>query len=334
MSAAIRLAEDDSDRNITIYSKDLGGEYLSGGLKFLHATPVMREFVMEIMNMPAHVEKVNGAIAWERELHQHPEFFWNVPDLGRSIQRHYWKKTRGLMPRQPWILSKSTFENVCMNDPWRYRNEVKLVPQGGIGSLIRNMESRILQNRIHFEYQDIDSLFVQDVTRDSDFVVFTIPLKILGEAYGFKPKFEYKPLNITRFYITGGDWPLWMDYIYVPSDKYVFHRISFFRDDSHRLAMDVEVNGDTKDSFEPFDHEVLCQDVAKFINQFFPFMEYVFSEDHLIPVKGHLQNDPAKFEIPKNVFLLGRYAQWDSRVTFDKVLEGATKISEQINEWA
>ena len=49
-------------------------------------------------------------------------------------------------------------------------------------------------------------------------------------------------------------------------------------------------------------------------------------------VKGHIKNKDVNFNIPDNVFLLGRFAQWDSRVTFDKVLETAAGIVEDIGE--
>lgn len=325
MSAAILLVDKVEGCDITIYSKDLGGEYLSGGLKYLHATPAMLDFVMNRMRMGVHLEKVNGAVYWDGEIWQHPEWFWYLASEAATehhadeIQRQYALKTRG---------ADAIFKHTCMNDPWTYRNEVKLVPNGGgIPSLIKNMEAHIRHHdRIRTKIVDVDEELLERLISEYNYVIYTIPIQFLGKLLCFQAEFEYRPLNIIRYFVIDGDWPIWMDYIYVPSDEFRFHRMSFFKIGLQKV-IDVETNG----QFEGDElDEIIDCDIPSFIRRAFPSLNFAHQHNHRLSVKGQLKSDSKTFQIPEHIFLLGRYAQWDSRVTFDKVLGRAAKISERI----
>ncbi len=317
MSAAIRLAEETAGE-IDLYSNDLGGEYLSGGLKYLHATSHMMNFVMKTMKMAAHIEKVIGAVEVADRIHPHPESFWREPQWGDLVQRDYFTKTRG---------TKVTFNDTCMNNPFRANSlELKLVPTEGIQTLVVNMQNHIARHsRIKFHKMDINELSLASIINDYKYVIYTLPIQLLGNQIGYNFDFEFRPLNILRYEAFAGVWPLWMDYIYIPSPEYKFHRISLFQLNKS-FTIDVEYNGGVD--------ETVSDDVSKFMMQYFPTVGYEEISKYQMKVKGHLvtQKRETPPSIPANVFLLGRFAQWNSRVTFDNVLESVESIIEAIHK--
>lgn len=347
MSAAIILAK--QGHKVKIFSKDLGGEYLSGGLKYLHATPLMIDFVFDVMGLPIHIEKVNGAILWQYKIYQHPEWLWWLsgggglqprPDV---VQQQYWLKTRGD--------NLSKFESTCMNEPWVYRNELKLIPEGGISGLVEKMMYLVRNNNIldldkksslekwafdkrtdgsiSIQIGEISEALLEKIIGDYEHIIYTIPISLLGDLYKFKVKFNFRSLNIIRYCVESGAWPLWMDYIYIPEKIYRFHRVSFFKLNSQGLVMDLEVNGTLDESVLG---DICDDDVPAFMDFNFPRTKIIHSQNYQMVVKGHIENSESNFEIPDNVFLLGRYAQWNSRITFDKVLDTLAQISKEIQE--
>src|SRR5262245_12450778 len=126
VSTAIILAN--KGLSVDLYSDNLGGEYLSGGLKYIHDTTYTRLFIESIIGQDYSIRPVNGAIHRENSIFQYPYFFWFVGRLNAEpIQKRYWIKTRG---------ESELFDPKCMNDPWKYREQQCVVPNCGVRDLM------------------------------------------------------------------------------------------------------------------------------------------------------------------------------------------------------
>ena len=99
------------NEKVDIYTSDLGGEYLKGGLKYIHHTSYT-QMLMHDLGIKYRIKKVNGAVCYKDEIYLHPEVFWHGKDIGKEMQMLHWKKTRGY----------SGIDDSCMNDPWKYNS--------------------------------------------------------------------------------------------------------------------------------------------------------------------------------------------------------------------
>lgn len=316
MSAAIAFAE--AGYKVDIYTTDFGGDYLKGGLKYLHYTNDTLHWIKNVLKMRYSIHRVNGAIFWENEIHAHPEWFWHL--AGQDIdprpyivQEMYWKKTRG----------NNIFQKTCMNEPWKYRTELKIEPNGGIGTMVGLMIDKVQSDGLPYRnistrYATIEAGKLKEIIRDSEYVVYTIPIDPLAELMNIKINFEYRPLNIIRYKVHSGLHRTWWDYIYVPSEHCQFHRMSFLKLFEANY-FDLELNGDSKEGHIKNMADGIFQVQAEILA---PNLKFGFDKVHQMKIKGHLTgSSDLHNRIPKNVFLLGRYAQLNPRVTFDKVLE-------------
>ena len=83
-----------NNTKVTIVTNELGGEYFSGGLKYIHDTPATRKFITDLGFQPK-VRKVNGAMLQQFGILPYPECFLREPERSRDfIQKSYWQKTR------------------------------------------------------------------------------------------------------------------------------------------------------------------------------------------------------------------------------------------------
>lgn len=290
---------------VDIYSKDIGGEYLSGGLKYLHYTPYSKMLVHDL-NIPYKLKKVIGAVYWRGQMYLHPEVFWHSKSIGKSIQEWYWKATRG---------TESDIDKTCMNDPWKYKNEIRFGFEGMNGVLIDQLKRNVISNRINnYHSVDIDVILMNRIWDENDLVINTISFSGVSDC-------AYKWLY-TNEYIIEGTENIWWDYLYMP--QMFIHRIS-------RSFTDNSVfNFETTESLNL---DMVGTDVTKIIDWFQSKFscKIVSRGSEWKKIKGHVGKSKIEgnSSLPDNVFLLGRYAQQDSRMTVDKVVE---RIFHKLNE--
>ncbi len=293
---------------IDVFSKDVGGEYNKGGLKYILHTFNTEKFFDDVIKMDYVIERVNGAVFVGGFVHPFPEFFWYEREIGDEIQKRYWLKTRK---------SLDGFDTGCMNEPWNYKNQLKIVPDG---DFIQSMVNDIWNaNQYIVKKQPIDSEVLAEMINKYDLIIYTIPIhplfNLLGIDSGKQEHYESAKLTIQRFQINKHK-PFWFEYLYVPSFDYSFHRMDF-----KPSFIDVEIN-DSSD-----DYSQLHQQVSKIVNTLSHGKVNVLHNTNpsmTINIKGQIKYDLTDYQIlekiPNNVVLLGRYAEWNKRVTWDKVV--------------
>lgn len=293
-------------RNVRLVGTNLGGEFLSGGFKYLPLTIHTYQFMQEAMGVEFGVRKINGAVCWPymygREIaivREYPLTFLKNQRDGIELQIEYWNKTRGDSPVDPQ----------CMNDPWAGRTELAIVPDVGVDGFFAAM-SKLCRNG--YEEMQVNQDNVGMLLDQSDVVVYTIPLDTIAVQYGIPVAQNHTTLTLLHLGLDRDmGKKLWWDYLYVPQHQYPFHRVSRRNDGS----LDFEVNdrnwsndGDVFSGVRDFAERVLKLRV--------PESSITFSGK----IKGQLVSKNA-IAFCEKVFLLGRYAQQDSRMTWDKVVE-------------
>jgi len=278
-----------SEKDITIFSDKLGGEYLKGGFKYLHHTHYV-EVLVNGLGITYDIEKVDGAILHNRKTFHHPDIFWTNTRLAHDLQMKHWSKTRG----------DKKFDNRCMDDPTNQnypRGKIECHTGKVISELIDINESK---NRIKLGAIDREDLM--NIVEEYDKVIYTIPIDFL-----IGKKLKYEILHSYKFKYDGY-YPF--EYLYTPDFDVPFHRLGF---DHAYHTVDVEVDG---------------RNFMSELNNTFPFWakdELGITVTELLDqtqLKGHIAED-CNFEksIPENVFLLGRYAEFNKRVLFHNVVD-------------
>jgi hypothetical protein len=290
---------------VELYTENLGGDYTKGGLKYIYKSVSTEKFLNEI-GIEYIIKRINGAIYYHNQFWPYPEFMhmyekpWHeLAENGMDIQQRFWQKTRGY---------KQPIDRRCMNDPWnRGPMELSLKPVGGIQFYV-NMLMEIAAKNIHMviKYDRLNTEGVKRIIEENEFIVYTIPIDIFSDR-----KFEYKVLNVYR--VSCNVKQIWWDYCYFPID-YLFHRVS-----KQKMGLDFEYNMKSKDQRKAIQVQIKnsCREFLFRVGidkiekiSFFP-----------IYIKGHLGKEVKDVVVSDNVFRLGRYAQWDSRITYDKVLD-------------
>ncbi len=315
-----------NDNDISLYADKLGGEFSSGGLKYIHNTDDTRYFIGNVLELDYEIKKVNGAVYYKGKLKSFPEYLYynslkNGNTFGDSdIQNKYWNKTRG---------TESDFDDRCMNEPWRFRNELMLNPSKDI---IDAMKSNIKESDIKIFYINVNKDLLRDIIKENDLVIYTIPFHLLANAYGIEldaADANTKPtqLHIERFKVVSDENNIWCDYIYVTDAEYKFHRISKHIGIMGGVYIDVEYNDvnfniyDQIKNYERLKH-FMYQNFGSIIEEYSKWINN--RSVQTFQIKGQIKNDlsqKALNKIPKNVMLLGRFAEMNKKVTFDKVLE-------------
>lgn len=315
-----------SGHNVVIYSDKLGGDYLKGGLKYIHYTEHVKN-LLDMLGIDYGIRKINGAVLTNNaDVKGFPEYlYYSNNNLYTSFLQHsYWVKTRG----------EKDFDSRCMNEPWNYRVELATTfgdydinPEIVVESLV-DYTQNLTFRKGYVRASDILSL-IDD--KEFDKIIYTIPLGILLQSFYtkydiyFDVFYDNQKLYIDRFECTE-DYNLnkvWWDYLYLPGDElFCYHRIS-----KHKLGFDAEYNGKNKLN------DLMAMDLMRVTFRNFMENEYginkeaiTFNKKNNISLKGHIKKD---FDVKKinkmldnnNILLLGRFAEWDKRITFDKVLE-------------
>lgn len=295
---------------IFVFSKDIGGDYTKGGLKYILHTPDTKMFMDKVVGLQYVVNRINGAVLINGVVHPFPEYFWYSREIGDKVQRDYWVKTRKSM---------AGFDTRCMNEPWHYKNQLKIVPAIGIKPMMRVMIDR-MKHMSNFIDTEIDTEVLAGMIKDYDLIIYTIPVFPLFNLLNIKPETELTSAKLTihRFRVSGAN-KIWWEYLYVPHYEYPFHRLDI--NYNGEWNMDVEINNSeiplsqTKIGVNKIIKTIYGKDVEIYNTE-------LSSE---IKIKGQITYDLPDSEIiekiPKNVMMLGRYAEWNKRITWDIVLK-------------
>lgn len=336
MAAALIAANKYPNAKISIIANEFKGNFSKGGLKYLHATPGMWRFMDDLsVSKIIGERKINGACLIESgggyKVVSYPDYFWfNKGTKYESqiwdIQQEFWAKTRG----------NDKFSSTCMNNPHVYKNNtfIELNPVHLLNIMLDYIErnENIMLYKQQITLSSLRELFA-DVLKDEIDVIYTIPVSLLYQLVMNRP-FSSKAamLKIFKMEISGVGRHGWWDYLYVPQTEFLFHRISvtgrnlYGDGDVKDLYLDIETNSDVADGY------VIKKQFDELNQELFGFREPTYCMNYLIEIPGHLITSKAddfelfKQYLPENLFLVGRYAMWDSRMTFDRAVNALYSI--------
>lgn len=303
--------------DVVVYEQNtLGGEFLTGGLRYIHHTIAMEKF-MEDMEQIWTDYRIKGGILLKGKVEKYPSYLSEMPkDEAYRIRCDHFKKTRLMMP--------GDFGAQGMNDPSSTKPSTAL--RCDFESFIKNMASRVKVVKAGLiKIIGNKAFFNNSTVGNFDYIVLTIPLWVVNGIVDFEiPDAVAMKLNIA---IVNGakilysksdgstalrDPYLGWDYIYTPyTPSDCIHRISY-SDDGYA----VEFNGD-------YDGERLYSDL-NFL--FKDGWEMVRIRKNL---RGHLLPLDGKLKLPENMALLGRFAAWEPRMTVDVVLDKSIELSKR-----
>ena len=312
ISACLYLSQiKNMDRmDVHLYSDDVGGNFAKGGLKYLKKTIFTERFLEKIVPLNYKVSSVVGALHYKNHIELFPYFMELDNEIGKRIQKEYWYKTGR---------DVNKFDDRCMNDVWNYRTELKIDFEDGILGFIYKLTNEILSEEhctCYLSYLTGDKL--NEIISEYDLVIYTLPLSFLLKTLGkhIDIKMDNSDLHIYKFKAEKRIRDhVWFDYIYFPHITYPFHRIS-----KTLSGFDVEVNGSKGG-------------VISGVDDFFynNFGHHINQKVELIRMPGQITTDVPDLEIiPDNVVLLGRFAEWNKRITWDNVVESLFE-NEKIN---
>jgi hypothetical protein len=335
MTAAIILAS--RGHHVTLYSKDLGGEYLSGGLKYIHSDFAVGSFIDHIMlkyGMGERIDtkEIRGMVCYLDnddiyKMDKFPELFHDDSELGKALQDRYWLKTRG----------SGDVDRKCMNDPWN-RTEPEMKIDVNLNQFMFNLISEIKSNKnINHVNINITKEHLDDFLSEDEPIIYTIPITLMKDFIGINFDLKNQRVWIARFAYSKSSSENY-DYIYFPDDpldSFPFHRLSI----NHiNRTIDFEINDSTYQYiYSKHSSEFILADLKSCINALneFGFLNIYGLEERgisKIPIKGQIVDDVAGIFMDVylkqkyNLYLVGRYAQWNKRVTYDKAVERIMSI--------
>lgn len=302
----------------------LGGNFLAGGLKYLHDTPTMRN-LLDRLGVNFELYQPVGRLNHLGEILPHPEAMRAMTDDERfSVQMAHWAKTRA---------SYQNMSPTCMNDPLGDHGALKC----DLDIFMRNLEhelraSHLIDIRtthpvstiggngaIRFQRSDVPIVVC-------DLLVPTIPLPFLAKLapWANLPKAEVTKLFLVKFEVPVGQMPLW-DYMYTPHNEFISR---LYRADAGHVVAEVPayiLESRCEHTDTPTD-----QTIANITLQArnLTGIDVIPYSTQVIP--GHLQPLHVPLVWPANWAPLGRFAQWDARATADKVLDSAVALKTKL----
>lgn len=290
-----------------------GGDFMAGGLKYMHKTDEMEEMLRDLGVTYADYS-VQGGILLHGAVEPYPGVFKGM-DKSRAlrIQHDHYRKTRKTEP--------DNFAARSMNDP----------ESAGPRRALRCDMGRVLKELIQ------RTPFVKDgaakvephkvIGKDGtvypyDYLLLTAPIWILRQMCWFElPESMAVKLNLVMVDPPqkGDAYAQW-DYVYTPyTPENLIHRISP-RDGGYTC----EFNGDWPES----DGDSTFSDkLTSELNFLFP--DGWALSDRKKGLNGHLIPLATKPNWPVNVRPIGRFAQWDPRATSDVVLSTCLKLADE-----
>jgi len=279
-----------------------GGEFLAGGLKYIHQTESMEQMFDELDVLHSNYT-IQGGILLRGEVHPYPKCFGEMSkDESVRIQSDHYRKTRRAEP---------DLKNAkrAMNDPASTKPRRAL--RCHFPEMIQELAARatiikaglVKVEAEHVELNGGDKL-------PYDYLVMTIPLWIIRRCVNFfVPEGMAMKLNVAVVVPSRDRYARW-DYVYTPyTPADCIHRFSPSGD-----GYSVECNGDLK-------HDSLASDLN------FIFHGGWSIESLKEGLKGHLLDLERQPDWPENVAPLGRFSKWDSRATTDVTLDDANILA-------
>jgi glycine/D-amino acid oxidase-like deaminating enzyme len=287
----------------------LGGDFLAGGLRYIHRTPRMSSLLTEL-DVAYDEHPVAGGVLLRGKVEQFPDHLRTLaPNEAARIQRDHFIKTR---LHEPGPGSERS-----MNDAGAKMHSVAL--RCDVKAMIEALAQGIAvkQDRAaRILDEDKEVLCASGERVPYDLLIVTTPLWVVRHlARFYVPETLTMRLNVVRVSTPLDPYVNW-DYVYTPYTPFgAVHRIS-----AAEGGWDVEANGDWED---------IKENVLGDINFLFEGLGKVqkIAKD----LKGHLlktdKQDPPQW--PHNVEPLGRFAKWDPRATTDVTLDDAWKMAER-----
>lgn len=286
-----------------------GGDFLAGGLKYLHRTESMVEMFSDLGIVYTNYN-VQGGILLHGAVEPYPGVLKGLDhERALRIQHDHYRKTRHTEP--------DAFAARSMNDP-EYSGPKKAL-QCELDAFVRRLAlgAPIIQDAA----ASIHPLVVKGASGASypyDFLVLTIPLWVIRRLAWFKipPALAVK-LNIVRVEPIGNPYAKW-DYVYTPyTPEGLIHRIS-----PSEGEWSCEFNGDWPENDEETSRKLTSELNFLFRAGWAPCSVKKGLNGHLLPMDE-------KPEWPENITPLGRFAEWDPRATSDVVLDSVWKLVER-----
>lgn len=304
------MLEDSVD--IDLVSNDIGGEYANGGLKYIHFTGYVKSFFVHDLDITEYkTSKIIGAINIDKSIYCYPDYLWKLNYLGQysdavGIQKQYWDKTRQVKHSH----YDSLFDKKCMNDPWNFNSDLKIEPViGGLDAFIDILKQKTLIS-CNWIQSNVDHLVMDHIINTYDLIFYTIPINILLTYMQTNISVIYDSLSIYRFntdhHYAGNK--VWWDYLYLPDDEMKFHRVS-----KSQNSFDVETTHQEND--------IVVSQFTDFMKKYYDITNLELEFASNIKIKGHLNNALKPFNIPDKIITVGRYAEWNKRITLDKVIK-------------
>lgn len=284
----------------------LGGDFLAGGLRYLHSTPKMGA-LLDDLGVERTEYCVRGGILLKGVVHPYPAHLKTLDKASASrIQEDHYKKTRRLEPDGG--LSRS------MNDPEAAGPRSAL--EVDLADFVRKLalDADVVRDRLSVIRPD-RVVGVSGIAYGYTHLVLTIPLWLVRRMCYFRlPDALAMKLNVVQIHPLRDPYAAW-DYVYTPyTPDDLIHRIS-----PRSNGYSCEFNGDWTEG----------ETNTRLTSE----LNFLFPDGWALDgikkgLNGHLLPLSERPLWPENIRPLGRFAQWDSRATSDVVLESAVKIAD------
>ena len=279
---------------------EVGGEFLTGGLKYIHHTDLVENFFDDNKVIWGDY-KVKGGILLRGAVRPYPKFLNCISkDDAIRIQNDHYRKTRKMEP--------GAFGVTAMNEPANAKSRKAL--RCDFPELIKRLASgvKITKSSLNKVISN-KAFFSNGRSFEFDGLILTIPLWIIKRIVDFQvPGAVAMNLSIAIVKSVRDLYANW-DYVYTPyTPSNCVHRISH---DDEGYA--VEVSGELDE-----------RDLHSDLN--FLFKDGWYMKRLRTNLKGHLLPIEGEIITPNNVALVGRFAAWEPRMTVDVTLERAYEL--------
>lgn len=289
---------------LVIEPAELGGEFLAGGLKYIHHTLGMIHLCDEL-GVTYSDYAIQGGIMLRGEVHPYPKHLQTMPRAEASrIRADHYRKTRRTE-------ADAESSATAMNDPAAMKPRKAI--RAHFPEMIRALATGLLTMRTGVSGIQSGALnTTSGVLVPFDFCIVTIPLWAVRRlAQFYVPEGVAMKLNVVQVNPVRDRYVRW-DYVYTPyTPADAVHRFS-----PSGNGYSVEINGS-------LDRLRMQSD-----------LNFIFADGWTIEklnegLKGHLLPLQTEPEWPNNIAPLGRFATWNPRSTMDVVLDEANDLAER-----
>lgn len=307
---------------IVLEAGRVGGEWLSGGLRYIHSTPEMASMIIDIGSVFSNYT-VRGGILLKGKVEPYPEVLRTLdPDVSKRIQHDHWRKTRQIEP-------VAAFGDKSMNDPEASGPRTAL--RTDAGDVLRRLVDRAIVYKEEVRQVTPGAVVTNLREIEYDYIIWTAPLWVAKKVLFFglpdalairlnivtispmKIKHDVDPKKpiVGALHDPYASW----DYVYTPyTPDNLIHRLSSSED-----GYMCEFSGAWPEECEDTTLRLTNDLNSLFVNGW-------TIERVVRGLNGHLLPLPFVPTWPEHIQPLGRFAQWSPRATADVVLEHAFKM--------